>query len=426
MIRCALGTVLIVLALVGAAPVLGAAAFNANGLPVAAVENVKFSGAVATFSDPTAPSPKYTATIDWGDNTPATAGTLVKTGSENSYEVDGQHNYTEEGSYHMHVVITGGTGGSTSPTATVADAPLSATVSVPQRAESSVLDGVVATFVDPDPYDSPSEYTATINWGDGTNSTGAIVKTVNGPVTSTFTVGGNHAWAEEGAFTVSVTVKAAGALGSTVTATHAVTVVDAALTAGPAVTRRGVEGRSLTAGALATFQDANTGAAATDFTAKINWPDGTTGAGTIAPAAGGGWQVSAGAHTLREEGTGDGTVVVADKGGASVIDHFRLVVADAPLKAAGKRFAAHAGKRFQGAVAAFTDAAGGSAHASDFHATINWGDGHSSAGAVSGSRGRFVVTGAHSYATAGRKNLTVTIHDRGGAAAGARTHATVT
>src|SRR5262249_21593661 len=55
----------------------------------------------------------------------------------------------------------------------------------------------------------------------------------------------------------------------------------------------------------------------------------------------------------------------------------------------------------------------------DYTATIHWGDGQSSAGAVSYDSGqqRFVVSGSHTYANVGNFPLTVNITDQGGASA---------
>jgi PKD repeat protein len=406
------------LALVGVAPEVGSAgaAFNPNGLKIFPVEGVAFTATVANFTDPGGGKGTYKATIDWGDGT-ISDGKLVSTGKDNANDVTGQHTYAEEGNYELKVTITGGSGGGqASPTAEVTDAPLAAKVSVPAVAESSVLTDAIATFTDPDPNDKSSEYTVTIDWGDGSTGPGTVNKT--GP--GAFSVSGNHAYADEGPRTVGVTVRDGG--GATVTATQAITVVDAALTAGAPLTRRGTEGRP-GAGAVATFRDANTAATAADYTAAtINWGDGTTSPGTIGPAPGGGWQVG-GSHTYREEGRYATTVAVTDRGGATMAARGAAVIGDAPLRALSQRITG--GLKFRGVVATFTDAAGKSAKLGDYNVTINWGDGRSSAGSVARSHGHFAVLGAHAYASAGLKRVTVSIHDRGGAAATAHSRATI-
>ena len=65
--------------------------------------------------------------------------------------------------------------------------------------------GVVATFTDPDNPTgadaTPSDYSATIDWGDGTSSTAAITR--NGGL---FIVNGRHAYFTAGSFTITVTI----------------------------------------------------------------------------------------------------------------------------------------------------------------------------------------------------------------------------
>ena len=67
--------------------------------------------------------------------------------------------------------------------------------------------------------DAANDYTATIDWGDGTTSTG----TISGPDQSgVFTVTGTQTYAEAGSFTINVTLTHEGAPSVTVTDTAAV------------------------------------------------------------------------------------------------------------------------------------------------------------------------------------------------------------
>ena len=61
-------------------------------------------------------------------------------------------------------------------------------------------------------------------------------------------------------------------------------------------------------------------------------------------------------------------------------------------------------------VATFTDT-DTAAPASDFVGTIDWGDGTTTAGTVTGSSGSFTVSGTHAYATSGQDTITVTLAD---------------
>src|SRR5207302_3859311 len=57
---------------------------------------------------------------------------------------------------------------------------------------------------DPDPNSTATEYTATIDWGDGTLSSPG---TISGPTGGPFTVSGTHTYVEEGTYTVTVTIR---------------------------------------------------------------------------------------------------------------------------------------------------------------------------------------------------------------------------
>src|SRR5207247_10290597 len=69
------------------------------------------TGPAATCHDAnatTATAADFTATIDWGDGSPAAGGTLA--GSGGSYTVDGSHTYTVPGSFtvEVHILDDGG------------------------------------------------------------------------------------------------------------------------------------------------------------------------------------------------------------------------------------------------------------------------------------------------------------------------------
>lgn len=68
------------------------------------------------------------------------------------------------------------------------------------------------------------------------------------------------------------------------------------------------------------------------------------------------------------------------------------------------------GTPWSGQVATFTDQ-GSISPGSEFTANINWGDGNSSAGTVTGASGSYVVSGGHTYAEEGTDSPTVTVTD---------------
>jgi len=140
----------------------------------------------------------------------------------------------------------------------------------------------------------------------------------------------------------------------------------------------------------------------------INWGDGSSSAGSYD-----GTNVN-GTHTYAEEGSYSGTVTFTCATGALATDPFSATVNDASLTASSSSFNtfnASATQPFSGTVAAFTDADPGGT-VSDYAATIDWGDGTTSAGTVSAVTGGFAVSGTHTYTTKGDQFYAVTITDQ--------------
>jgi hypothetical protein len=122
--------------------------------------------------------------------------------------VTGWHLYVEEGTYNPTVTIrdldsaTNGAAASGTmvfPTATIADAALSAT----GRAINSTnpFAGVLGSFADGNPYGTVADYTATIDWGDGVTSSGSVTQN-----NLSFDVSGNHTYSALGPYTINTHV----------------------------------------------------------------------------------------------------------------------------------------------------------------------------------------------------------------------------
>jgi hypothetical protein len=69
----------------------------------------------------------------------------------------------------------------------------------------NTIGGTVATITDPNTSATANAYSAAINWGDGTTSTGTI-----GGGNGSFNVGGNHTYSSAGTYAVSVTITSVG------------------------------------------------------------------------------------------------------------------------------------------------------------------------------------------------------------------------
>jgi hypothetical protein len=90
--------------------------------------------------------------------------------------------------------------------------------------EDRPFTGKVAIFRDPDTTSTAAEYTASIDWGDGSPTTTGVV---SGPSGGPFAVNGSHTYAEgEKTFTVKVTVTDADNAANTSRATSTAEVVD--------------------------------------------------------------------------------------------------------------------------------------------------------------------------------------------------------
>jgi hypothetical protein len=115
--------------------------------------------------------------------------------------------------------------------------------------------------------------------------------------------------------------------------------------------------------------------------------------------------------------------VTRPQGSACDIGAFEL--APSTFQATGVPVSATADAQFNGTVATFTEAVPDTV-ASDYTATIEWGDGTSTAGVVTpASGGGFAVSCAHTYATGGTFTISVKITDIQGATATATSTADV-
>jgi regulation of enolase protein 1 (concanavalin A-like superfamily) len=193
-----------------------------------------------------------------------------------TFLISGTHTYAEAGHYVIKTSITGSSVllVTANGQAAVEDRPLTTgaklTIAVTAGAQ---FNGQVATLTDAAPAGSSSEYVVTINWGDGTKSAGVALANGHGGLNVT----GAHIYSKSGTFSISTRV---------------------------------VDGRVsiLTAAALTETKNARFGGdlirfiplpglKASDYTANIEWGDGTTSAGSVLVNSSGGLRVNA-SHTF--------------------------------------------------------------------------------------------------------------------------------
>ncbi|MBI1916475.1 MAG: PKD domain-containing protein [Planctomycetes bacterium] len=354
--------------------------------------------ATFTTTDLGAQASDFNAEVTWGDGS-IDVGTIQ--GGAGSFTVTGDHNYLEAGSYTVSVDVTarGRTRASAASTATVADAALTLSGGFGLGVIKSQLNTLtVATFTDANPAAPASDFSATINWGDGSSNTPGTISYSPDSVSS---IGGSHVYAQDGSYTVTVTLTDAD--GATATTTSTAIVGD--IYAGVKATLN-----------VSSFQDAYTAAPASDFTATIDWGDGTTTSGVQATGSGGLFTLQAVTHTYAGDSVSQSggvytvTVTISDDGGSTLSGTGTVAVVRPPLTLfVGNTTTGPGSLSLSNAeVAAFTEP-DTSDSSSEFSATINWGDGTSSSGTVTGGGGLFRVLGSHTYAYDGQYVIQVEV-----------------
>ncbi len=198
---------------------------SASAVNFSAAEGQAFSNqAVATFTDPGGAEglSHYSAAIDLGDGSPATAGAITYNAGSGVFTVSAGHLYAEEGSYLVRVSLShdGAPVAVVQATATVADAPLTlqAASLSPTLAGVPVGPLTVATFQDADPGGSAGDFRATADWGDGSGPVAATVQAQGGG----FAIVSGHTFSRIGTYTMHITVTDAG--GSTAQASTTIAV----------------------------------------------------------------------------------------------------------------------------------------------------------------------------------------------------------
>ena len=338
----------------------------------------------------------------------------------------------QPGSFVVHGRITAqdGTYSDYYTTIAVTDVAPTVTVEPDQSIGAGVpfsLSGV--SFTDPG-YATPSSswnFTASIDWGDGTTSAGTVAVTQGSAgVLTTGIVSGTHLFAPNATYTVTVTVE--DSLGEQGSGSFTVDVDTPTVVVNTGPNQTVAAGSAFTL-PTTTFTDT---AAPTTNTATINWGDGTPGnpdiqtvpaADILEPATPGDLGTILGGHTYGYPGDYDVTVSVADAYGGSGSNSFDVSVTDvaatiAPIadqhQSPGVPFAINT---------TFSDPAYSAAGFSlSYTATVNWGDGTPAnpdittamVNTTPGSQGvptTGTIAGTHTYSVHGTFPVTVTLTD---------------
>jgi parallel beta-helix repeat protein len=172
---------------------------------------------------------------------------------------------------------------------------------------------VVSSFTSSDPLAQPGDFTATIDWGDGTATSGTVVAVVTSD--PSFNVLGSHTYADEGTFPTTVTVTSGSppsSSGITTTYERIVNVTESDVLSGIGTIIAATEFTPFS-GRVATFSHTGyPGNPAADFSATIDWGDGTTTQGTVSSGVSGSFLYVSGSHTYQQFGSFQAIVALRD------------------------------------------------------------------------------------------------------------------
>lgn len=204
------------------APAAHAATASPTGVIVAMdlTEGRAYVGPVAQFSQVYSDPGGLKAQINWGDDTPPEPGAVMPVaGGQGEFKVSGIHAYAEAGTAPVSVRLTtteGALVAQASATRSIADAPLTAVPLDLNWNAGVAYPGAAAHFTDANRLSiNPAEFTATVDWGDGSAPVPGHVEYLTGGPFKVFA--GEHIWTTPG--TKTVTTKVTAKHGSTVVIT---------------------------------------------------------------------------------------------------------------------------------------------------------------------------------------------------------------
>ena len=179
---------------------------------------------VATFRDAAGTyNTVYNTSINWGDGSQPTSGMVTYTGS--NFLVQAGHPYANEGNYLLSATITNTANNTTttvSGLAIVNDAALTPMSGGNlQATQGSTFSGFLGSFTDGSFNAPSSDFSALVDWGDGTPQTPATLS--GGP--GTFGLSGSHVWTTGGNFNITVNISDIGGSQTSFTDTATVTPV---------------------------------------------------------------------------------------------------------------------------------------------------------------------------------------------------------
>ena len=199
-----------------------------------------------------------------------------------SFQAAQRGNYQPSGSQTIEVLLDGTVIGTITPSGTTYASYSSGPIAVSAGTHTLTFEGLTSgdstAFLDAvtvGPANGSNPYTATIDWGDGSTTTGTITYV---PASNTFLILGSHTYDSAG--TYSVVTSVTHSPNPPVSAESDADIVAAPLSL-VAQTSGGVEGVTPTT-LSGLFSDGNPTSTASDYTATITWGDGNTTSANVA------------------------------------------------------------------------------------------------------------------------------------------------
>jgi hypothetical protein len=181
-----------------------------NAKPVSGMEGRDLGNPrVASFQDTGACNAgAYSVTVDWGAGDGTSAGSIAKAVAPSpgqcEYDAQADHTYARSGGFTYTVTICNGANcaAPVTGTATIAGAPLKGEAQVFNATATQSFSGQVAELKDDNGLSQQGDFTASINWGDGSTASPGVISGSGG----NFAINGTHTYAGAGSFQVVVTV----------------------------------------------------------------------------------------------------------------------------------------------------------------------------------------------------------------------------
>ncbi|MFC1715666.1 PKD domain-containing protein [Candidatus Poribacteria bacterium] len=336
----------------------------------------------------------HTALIDWGDDT-QTSGAVSETVTPDgvSGTVTGSHTYTgDDGDYRVVVTVEDDDGGQRQRAfnVTVENAAPIIETELPSLAISE-CDPALSVQVDFSDCSLQDTHTATIDWGDGTQTPGSVSETVASNGVSGTAIGSHTYIDDNDVYTVTVTIEDDD--GGSDSASFTVTVENEAPVIATSLQDQTLTECEPTIDVAVNFTSCGF---QDTYTAVIDWGDGTQTPGTVneTVASDGVSGTVAGSHTyIDDNDVYTATVTVTDDDGGSDSESFTVTVEnerpviltntqDLPFPECDPTVSVQM---------EFTDCSSPDTHT----AVIDWGDGTQTAGTVNETSG--TVTGSYVY-----------------------------